>query len=655
MIKRLNLKIVTLFAIILLCVASAFAVSGSFASVAEAGVDDNYHFKKVDVNIVVNKDKTFNVTEILTVNFEKSGINRGIIRDIQRISKTTRIVDGKELSGDGYIAKLTDVYATFNGVEADFFQEYYGTANDFYSVYIRQPDGGYITAGDYQLKLEYKYGMGDDKASGFDDFTFDVLGYAMAKTDEFCARIEFPEGTDLSNVTFRTNEKQAWTPNERESTLIENNVITVSAFPSKGQGYTVQVILPDGYFNAERTFYWYYVLIVIGGLAGVTSMLVFFFTGRNKKPLQTVEFYPPEGSSVMQFSSVWHIGAKSKDTGALILKWAGKGALSITQDGKRHVILKANVLAGKKTNGLEASKRLAVPKEECFDNILEERYFNTLFSGIGGLNFTFSTREFKKRKQQSARKRLYSDTESLIKSGDNKPRVAEGVFKNVIAVTFLSVAPTVFYVIYLSILNFSAIPIVFLLFMVVGNLPMLFLKESKVIFLPIFPLAFYGITYTACNMIFGLTAYDYMYLRYICPIIWFAGVFVLPWFIKKRTEKAQKIYGKILGFRRFILTAELPKIQLLFDENPFYFADILPYCLIMGISKKVQKRFSALSISLPDYIQDGVRLRVVCRSISHSSNMARPSGVSFGGGGSSGGGSGGSSGGGGGGGGSRGC
>ncbi|MBD5583841.1 MAG: DUF2207 domain-containing protein [Clostridia bacterium] len=661
MLKKFNLKIIALFAVILLCLLTAFTVSGaSFSSTAEAGVDDNYHFKKVDVNIAVNKDKTFNVTETMTVNFEKSGVNRGIIRDIQRLSKTTRIVGGKEIAGERYFATLTDVYATFNGEKADFFQEYYGDANDFYSVYIRQPDGRYITAGDYELKLTYTYGMADDKVAGFDDFTFDVLGYAMAKTDEFCARIEFPEGTDLSNVTFRTNEKKPWTPAKNESTSIEDNVITIKAYPSKkGKGYTVQVILPDGYFNVQKTFYWYYILIVVFALAGVAGMLVAFFMGRNRKPLQTVEFYPPEDCSVMKFSSVWHVGAKAKDTGALILKWAGKGAITIKQDGRRHVILKADVLANKKVNGFEASNRLKIPKEELFDNLLEERYFNTLFSGIGGLNFTFSTREFKKRKQRTARQRLYDDTEALTELGDKKPEVKKPVMAYVVAVTLLSVVPTACYQIYLTCLNLTAVPLVFLIFMTLGNIPMFFFKEVRLFVLLIFPLVFYGAPYAVNHMMYGVPTYDYIGLFYICPVVWFVGVFILPLFIKKRTEKAQATYGKILGFRRFILTAELPKIQMLFDENPFYFADILPYCLIMGISDKVQKRFSALSFSVPDYVSEGVRLNVVSSSISHSNNMGRPSGVGFGGGGgggsSGGGGGGGSSGGGGGGGGSRGC
>ena len=119
----------------------------------------------------------------------------------------------------------------------------------------------------------------------------------------------------------------------------------------------------------------------------------------------------------------------------------------------------------------------------------------------------------------------------------------------------------------------------------------------------------------------------------------------------RRTPEVLSDYGKMRGFKNFLLKAELPRIQVLFDDDPFYFAEILPYCYIMGISEKVQKRFAPLNIPVPEYMSQGVNLNVICSSISRSNTAYAPRSSSGGGGG----GHGGSSGGGGGGGGSRGC
>lgn len=121
---------------------------------------------------------------------------------------------------------------------------------------------------------KHTYDTGDDKAFGYDDVTLDVLGYAMAYAEVFSAKITFPEGTDLSEVSFRTNGKQEWVPSadNSEYAKIEGNVISISARPeAAGKGYTVQVLLPNGYFGHTVTFYWYYILFAVLALLGMLA------------------------------------------------------------------------------------------------------------------------------------------------------------------------------------------------------------------------------------------------------------------------------------------------------------------------------------------------------------------------------------------------
>ncbi len=106
-------------------------------------------------------------------------------------------------------------------------------------------------------------------------------------------------------------------------------------------------------------------------------------------------------------------------------------------------------------------------------------------------------------------------------------------------------------------------------------------------------------------------------------------------------------YAQMLGFKRFLLTAELPRLEKMLDDDPEYYYHIIPYCLIMGIGEKVEKRFAPLGVAAPEWT-GGISLGAFS-SFTHSLSS------SSGGGSSGGGGSGGSSGGGGGGGGSRGC
>lgn len=98
--KSLKIKPLLIICLTVLGVAAA-VICCVFNSkpASAASVDDNYRFDKISVDIIVNKDKTFAVTETLEVDFSESGVNTGIIRDIQRVSKTTRIIDGKKKNG----------------------------------------------------------------------------------------------------------------------------------------------------------------------------------------------------------------------------------------------------------------------------------------------------------------------------------------------------------------------------------------------------------------------------------------------------------------------------------------------------------------------------------------------------------------------------
>ena len=288
--------IILLALIIPLC----FLCSGDKMQAHAASVDTNYYFKNIQVDITVNRDKTYDITETLKTQFLESGINTGIIRDIQRESATTRIIDGVPIKGRKYLSGLDNVSVTLDGGEAKVTRSLYGS---FHSVKMQKPDGGYLSAGEHVFVLKYTYDMSDDKINGFDDFTFDVLGYSMAFTGVFEAKITFPEGTDLSDVSFRTNDKAEWEPDKSyfETTRVKDNEIYMRALPKAAQkGYTVQVILPDGYFDCGLTFYWYYVLFFVLALLGIAACAVIIVAGTlNKKVLDHVEYMPPDDVDIM--------------------------------------------------------------------------------------------------------------------------------------------------------------------------------------------------------------------------------------------------------------------------------------------------------------------------------------------------------------------
>ena len=305
--KRWFIAAVLLSFITLICV---FLSGGSGAAEA-ASVDENYYFNRISVEVAVNRDKTYEITETLKTQFRESGVNTGIIRDIQRVSRTTRVIDGKKIRGKSYIAKLDNVSVTLDGEPAKVTRSLYG---QFHSVKMQKSDGGYLGAGEHTFVLKYLYDAGDDSVSGFDDFTLDVLGYAMAYTEEFYAEIIFPDAVEASRVSFRTNQKTDWYPNAGNSEYVktEGNKISMFALPQEAsKGYTVQVILPEDYFSQKLTFYWYYVIFAALALISVIACVwIFIVSTFNRKVFAPVEYLPPKDMTVMRISAVWRRGAR---------------------------------------------------------------------------------------------------------------------------------------------------------------------------------------------------------------------------------------------------------------------------------------------------------------------------------------------------------
>lgn len=71
---------------------------------------------------------------------------------------------------------------------------------------------------------------------------------------------------------------------------------------------------------------------------------------------------------------------------------------------------------------------------------------------------------------------------------------------------------------------------------------------------------------------------------------------ILDWKMTKKNTYGEQISAKIKGFRNFLETAEKEKIEMLVEENPNYFYDILPYAYVLGVSKKWIEKFENIPI-----------------------------------------------------------
>jgi hypothetical protein len=114
-----------------------------------------------------------------------------------------------------------------------------------------------------------------------------------------------------------------------------------------------------------------------------------------------------------------------------------------------------------------------------------------------------------------------------------------------------------------------------------------------------------------------------------------------------KTDPYTDLLGRILGFRDFIKTAELDKLNELVEEDPQYFYHIMPYAYVFGLSSKWIKNFEDLPMVVPTWYRsprgfDGFDYYMMGRMMSDCSasvgnNIVIPT-PSYGGSGGSGGG-----------------
>lgn len=91
-------------------------------------------------------------------------------------------------------------------------------------------------------------------------------------------------------------------------------------------------------------------------------------------------------------------------------------------------------------------------------------------------------------------------------------------------------------------------------------------------------------------------------------------------FLNKRTEYYNEQLNDITGFRNFLQDAEKSELELMLNDHPQYYYDILPYANVLGVSKIWQDKFNDLALDPPSYYRghSGVFTLYTMTSLSNS-------------------------------------
>ena len=626
-------------------------------------VDEDYVIDAYDVNIMVNSDNTYQIKEHIVANFDSSAFKHGIIRKIPLKGEMTRN-DGRKTS---YRAKVTSV-----GVDND----PYKVSRSGGNFNIKIGDADVYVKGKKEYIITYTYNMGKDKLDDIDEFYFNIIGTEWDTViGNVTFTIEMPKAFDSTKMGFSHGPLNS-TISDDIYFDVQGNKITggYNGILDAMNGLTVRIELEDGYFvGAEQKIEPTVILgFIIPLIALAIAYLLWFIVGRDtEKATEAVQFYPPDGMNSLDAAFYLKGKADEKAVVSLIVYLANKGYLRIEEDGYSYQFVKLKDYDGNDPNErdfLNGLFRHADIENDSLSELME--YVN---------RGEVPTKEVMERARENGvivvspkqlRNKFYTTVNKILRRMNKRSNVKRIQYNTVWASALAII---------LSII--TLITIFFFPLYVVGDTDSIFMASIYAICLSPFILVAFSqgvpkwfrvmwvILFTV-PLIALISETDFFVaweeepifiLTTIFGLVCVFGIMLCHRYMPKRTAYGAEMYAKMNGFKHFLETAQRDQIEMLVNENPKYYYDILSYVYAFGISKKYMKKFEELCETEPDwYVGSDPTFRIgdFSRSMSRTMTSATyamtssPS-SSGGSGGSSGGGSsgGGSSGGGGGGGG----
>lgn len=598
-------------------------------NVLAATSSSEYTIKSYNINMVVNEDNTFDITETITAYFNVS--KHGIYRKIPLKNSITR-TDGTTSSNS---AKITNI-----------------SVSDTYSIYnesgykvIKIGDANTTLTGSNTYTIKYTYNIGKDPLKDADELYFNLIGDEWdTSISNVTFSITMPKSFDSSTLGFSSGSTGS-TNSSNVYYTVNGNTITgsLSKTLSAGQALTVRLTLPEGYFVGASTNFDTYTLFVI--IFSVACVLIAYRLwakyGKDDEVVETVEFYPPEGYNSAEVGFLYKGSVDNASVISLLIYLANKGYLKIDETEETGLFSKSKGF------------RITKIKDYDGDNECERIFMDGLFRGTRARTVNMAkAREIVQEAKNQGEKISFQD--ALEMSADNygdknsvtesdlydnfyitlnriKSKIGSKENKNIIFESAASgkgkwlilMIIAIFILITIKPISeygnggiallpfallFPGIGFSIMISMLFGsNTGTLYVNgkptESRVakgIFGVFFGLMFGGIPFA--TMVLPALTQNIMYLiMYVIGLICIAVLIVFSKILPKRTPYGNEILGKLRGFKRFLETAEKPQLESLVEQNPEYFYNILPYTYALGVSDVWMSQFETIALQAPDW------------------------------------------------------
>lgn len=572
--------ILLLFAAAACLAASVCPVSAS--DTASAG----YSITEYDMDVAVHENNVYTVTETIGVLFQDGPVaQHGIYRNIPVVTTLKRTIGDRQVNKTHY-ALITDLEISDMEL-GDVAYESRRAGNDL-EIKIGDPD--VAVSGEHTYVIKYKYDVGADNITEFDDVYFNLLGKWDAVINHFQFTVRMPKPFDRNNVTLYTGDAQN---TDIEYHVVGNTVTGSSRTALHDEDVTIRILLDEGYFVGARQLSntYVYAAVVVVCLLTVCSALLWLFFGRDDKVFPKAIYYPPPGITPADAGYILKGSVSDADMSALVLYWADKGYLDVQQmeDGTMRFSKRREADAGMQGYEQRIFNKMFEDREDVSPMVLQFSTAQTVQAAKKELTDGFTKNPFRR---IFTRKSRVVQALSCLFSG-----CCIGVFAGVAAYTRTY-----------SVTNF----VLFGLLTMAVYFGLAMITCSVVNRLPRHGNANYVIASFSVNMVIAVFAGFIMIgmSNLILPVlVGVVGAMLCNIFAAyglKRTEQGNRWLEELLGFKEYIRTLEPPRLGQMLEKDGDYFFSILPYAYVLGVSEEWIALFDETVVQKPQWYDAGM-------------------------------------------------
>ena len=545
-----------------------------FLFITNVNAQEAFVIDSFNIDVKVNENYSLDVTEEINVNF--SEYRHGIYRDIP--------TSGTLVRQDGTSSNFR---ARVKNVEVN---EEFESSSEGNGIRIKIGDPDRTITGQKTYRISYTYYMGKDQLDNFDEFYYNLIGEGWDTTiSNIKFSIVMPKEFDSSKLGFSKGAYGTADANGINFSVDGTTILGTVDKLNNHEALTVRCELDDGYFTLETNSFLDFLYFLPLGVLAFAYMLWKKY-GVDDVVVESVEFYPPEGMNSLDVAFNYNGRVISNDVISLLIYLANKGYLSIKESTTGKVF---------KKEGFTLTKL----KDYDGTNEDERTFFNEIF--ISKNSVTDEDLKYKFYETMNkilTRKNTKQNKDVIFESKASKSEKTVGLLL-IISVVVICLKPFInnFYVGAGSV--FIAAVVSFLVCLLV---PYGIIKNSrkkmffKIVIVCIFAVLFLFLAYTFVYNE-GLLSSSLSLIGFIVSTVALAGVTFFLGIMPKRTPYGVEILGKIGGFKSFLETSEKEKLEMLVEQDPSYFYNILPYTYVLGVSNKWIKKFEDIKMEPPEW------------------------------------------------------